>query len=545
LTFKNKFFIIALENHISNGGFALNYFKQIYLTKPQNFSKPRWLEWESWRGKPIEGGQPTTHGGGPATFPAPWWRTKIQIDGTETWINNTSALSDSIKIYKKDITKIGADVDDTDPLYPNVIFSFPNLCYFDPDGCQGRTKYATYTLVFKGKAVKDGIEQEITNPKFNSTTIVNVPLIYLPPPPKMNLSINTKYDTATKTTQIDSENYYIFAVTTTEEFKPFSDFLKNSDGKLTYNPFYGLNDDDVCSVAISTSTKIDEWTNWTNLTGKIIWSGVMNIPSSTLQNLNLTTTDLVWGAETSEEKIKVRLLKFLTMPQKIIVSSDPSILEKNNSIQRIQNIFGSSTNIENRYYLTKNLFKNIIKSEDNNAFEGDTLQIKFTCHQDWDENGYQNNNSTSTDMIVETLTFNLTPKSAVLIPKTRSEYTGKGTPKTATFNAKIHIVDAASTSPIYLIVSSSAPVTTTISYIGDTGQFSTTTYINGSEQKEIEIGKVNEKGKFIKDKINVKFEYTTNTSVGVRMKYLIPDLQRNRLSEQRYPPQGFININLK
>jgi hypothetical protein len=33
------------------------------------------------------------------------------------------------------------------------------------------------------------------------------------------------------------------------------------------------------------------------------------------------------------------------------------------------------------------------------------------------------------DIPQETLTFNLTPKSAVLIPKAKSEYTGKGTPK--------------------------------------------------------------------------------------------------------------------
>jgi hypothetical protein len=32
------------------------------------------------------------------------------------------------------------------------------------------------------------------------------------------------------------------------------------------------------------------------------------------------------------------------------------------------------------------------------------------------------------DIPQETLTFNLTPKSAVLIPKARSDYTGKGTP---------------------------------------------------------------------------------------------------------------------
>jgi hypothetical protein len=57
------------------------------------------------------------------------------------------------------------------------------------------------------------------------------------------------------------------------------------------------------------------------------------------------------------------------------------------------------------------------------------------------------------DIPQQTLTFNLTPKSAVLIPKTRSEYTGKGTPtKTATFNAKIHIVDASSTSEVSLVI---------------------------------------------------------------------------------------------
>jgi hypothetical protein len=30
LTFKNKFFIIALENHISNGGFAMNSLDENY-----------------------------------------------------------------------------------------------------------------------------------------------------------------------------------------------------------------------------------------------------------------------------------------------------------------------------------------------------------------------------------------------------------------------------------------------------------------------------------------------------------------------------------
>jgi hypothetical protein len=101
------------------------------------------------------------------------------------------------------------------------------------------------------------------------------------------------------------------------------------------------------------------------------------------------------------------------------------------------------------------------------------------------------------DIPQETLTFNLTPKSAVLIPKTSSEYTGQGTPKTATFNAKIHIVDAASTSDVFLVMNPDNPVTTTISYVSGTETFSTTTYIN-NEEKGINI---RVRGKFIKDKI--------------------------------------------
>jgi hypothetical protein len=38
LTFKNKFFIIALENHISNGGFALNSLDENYAYSILSFS---------------------------------------------------------------------------------------------------------------------------------------------------------------------------------------------------------------------------------------------------------------------------------------------------------------------------------------------------------------------------------------------------------------------------------------------------------------------------------------------------------------------------
>jgi hypothetical protein len=143
------------------------------------------------------------------------------------------------------------------------------------------------------------------------------------------------------------------------------------------------------------------------------------------------------------------------------------------------------------------------------------------------------------DIPQETLTFNLTPKSAVLIPKARSEYTGKGTPKTATFNAKIHIVDATSTSDVFLVMNPDNPVTTTISYASGTETFSTTTYINKGEEKEINIGKVNEKGKFIKDKINVKFEYINNTQVGIKIKYYTSK------EKKEFPSPDFINVNLK
>jgi hypothetical protein len=147
------------------------------------------------------------------------------------------------------------------------------------------------------------------------------------------------------------------------------------------------------------------------------------------------------------------------------------------------------------------------------------------------------------DIPQETLTFNLTPKSAVLIPKARSEYTGKGTPKTATFNAKIHIVDATSTSDVFLVMNPDNPVTTTISYASGTETFSTTTYINKGEEKEINIGKVNEKGKFIKDKINVKFEYNNNSSeINVWLKYFDKYKERVYYPPRNKPP---IIINLK
>jgi len=438
-----------------------------------------------------------------------WKETKPQ----DKWQINTSTLSEFKNIYNRNITKIGADVDDTDPLYPNVIFSFPNLCYFDPDGCQGRTKYATYTLVFKGKAVKDGSEEEITKEGFSSTTIVNVPLIYLPPPPKINLSINTKYDTATKTTQIDSENYYIFAVTTTEKFDPFSDFLKNSDGKLTYNPFYGLNDDDVCSVAFAvttTSATAGGATLGGGQTG-ITTGGWIDITKEIAEKIENDTgipkipTSTTISYQNNSKKLKVRLLKVLTLP---VLYSPTNV--------KVQNLFGSSTKIKVDNvdkYLTKNLFKNIIKSVDQKAFDGEALHIKFTCHQDWDENGYKNN-STSIDMIEETLTFNLTPKSAVLIPKTTSEYAGKGTPKTATFNAKIHIVDASSTSEIYLVIDEIKGNITNakISYEG----FSTSTTINQG-QNIIKIGNASN-GKFLK-KMYIELQYTTTTKIEIWGKY--------------------------
>jgi len=147
------------------------------------------------------------------------------------------------------------------------------------------------------------------------------------------------------------------------------------------------------------------------------------------------------------------------------------------------------------------------------------------------------------DIPQQTLTFNLTPKSAVLIPKTSSEYTGKGTPtKTATFNAKIHIVDASSTSDVFLIMNPDNPVTTTISYASGTETFTTTTYINKGEVKEINIGKVNEKGKFIKDKINVKFEYNNSSEINVQLKYLD---KNNKTTYRPLPDQPPIKIKLK
>jgi hypothetical protein len=116
------------------------------------------------------------------------------------------------------------------------------------------------------------------------------------------------------------------------------------------------------------------------------------------------------------------------------------------------------------------------------------------------------------DVPQQTLTFNLTPKSAVLIPKARSEYTGKGTPKTATFNAKIHIVDASSTSDIYLNIknNSNNPVTTTISNV----KYPTTTQINGGQERYILIDNA-DKDKYIKTNIGINFKYPDKSEITI------------------------------
>jgi hypothetical protein len=140
------------------------------------------------------------------------------------------------------------------------------------------------------------------------------------------------------------------------------------------------------------------------------------------------------------------------------------------------------------------------------------------------------------DIPQETLTFNLTPRSAVLIPKTRSEYTGKGTPKTATFNAKIHIVDATSTSDVklYITNSSTNPVTIVVN--------NNSTTILGNSENKIKIGEtVN--GRFIKDKIPVKFEYTDSANITIRTCY-IPKQSTQQTPEECIPENG-IKIELK
>jgi hypothetical protein len=70
--------------------------------------------------------------------------------------------------------------------------------------------------------------------------------------------------------------------------------------------------------------------------------------------------------------------------------------------------------------------------------------------------------------------------------------------------------------------------------------FSTTTYINKGEKKEINIGKTNEKGKFIKDKINVKFEYMASSTSKLRLMY-----KNNQNQTITYPPSQETPIEIK
>jgi hypothetical protein len=144
------------------------------------------------------------------------------------------------------------------------------------------------------------------------------------------------------------------------------------------------------------------------------------------------------------------------------------------------------------------------------------------------------------DIPQQTLTFNLTPKSAVLIPKARSEYTGKGTPKTATFNAKIHIVDASSTSDIYLRIenNSNNSVTTTISNV----KYPTTTQIDGGKEKKILIDKIDnaDKNKYIKTNIGINFRYSDKSEITIKACYN----EKKSGNENCIPKDGVI-IQLK
>jgi hypothetical protein len=142
------------------------------------------------------------------------------------------------------------------------------------------------------------------------------------------------------------------------------------------------------------------------------------------------------------------------------------------------------------------------------------------------------------DVPQQTLTFNLIPKSAVLIPKERSEYTGKGTQtKTATFNAKIHIVDATSTSEIYLKIknNSNNPVTTTISNV----KYPTTTEVSAQNEKLIYID--NAYGnKYIKTNIGINFRYSDKSEITIKACYN----EKKSGNENCIPKDGVI-IQLK
>ena len=141
------------------------------------------------------------------------------------------------------------------------------------------------------------------------------------------------------------------------------------------------------------------------------------------------------------------------------------------------------------------------------------------------------------DIPQETLTFNLTPKSAVLIPKTTSEYTGKGTPKTATFNAKIHIVDATSTSKIYLKIknNSNNSVTTTISNV----KYPTTTQIDGGQGKRILIDNA-DGNKYVKTNIEINFEYPNKPEIIIWVCY-----KEKKNGEEDCKPKDGVIIQLK
>jgi len=102
---------------------------------------------------------------------------------------------------------------------------------------------------------------------------------------------------------------------------------------------------------------------------------------------------------------------------------------------------------------------------------------------------------------------------------------------------KIHIVDASSTSEIYLKIknNSNNPVTTTISNV----KYPTTTQINGGQEKDVLIDNA-DKNKYIKTNIGINFEYPDKSEIKIWVRYY-----NKKDNIERYIPTNGVTIQLK
>ncbi len=447
------------------------------------------------------------------------------------WITSITATpSTNLTWGGNGIYKFGAGEDQVSPASSSIVVSFPNLCYFDENGCNGRPVTATATLSFKGYAIKDGAWKEITK-GYNKEAVYQTRITYIPPAPLINLGISTTTPT-TKTLSkeelrelksvlgnLDLLNYFIYSSPVKDNLPAayWSYYNRPDEATTTRNPFFALNDEDLCQIELWTATG----TNSLELfDGSLVDEMINTVSSSTISE---EIKKKILNELFSSSLIKVIALKYLLTPMN---SGWPVITDENQnilvSVEDFQNIFGFSTPVDREKSLTKNFLRDIIKDKVKNMQDLRKIELRFICYQNWDGNNQKINLASNlnagrvdgVDAVVESVSFELIPLSASIYKQTQEYSVTKQTSdqqksKTVTLKISVNDEDLRDT-PVNLkfISGSQSSINITVK--------SQTRVLESGKSTLINIGTTTNSGIFI-EQIPVTFEYSTTSEITIEL----------------------------